>query len=679
MTRAPKKELGAMTSPLDRASAALAGLVLFAAPALAQETETPLHLGRIIIGYSADGTPVYAGENSSTLEGEAITGHGGIVTLDEVVRQTPGASTLMNAGQAGVAVAVRGLGGSRVSTTIEGVPQNFRFTAHNTADGFAYVDPLLLSAIDITRGASLTGGGLTGSVNFRMITATDLVRDGEGTGGMIRLRYGDNGEGFAGMAAVGMVRGPLELAFAASSRNLDAYVNGAGDEVDDTAQKGGSLMLRGAYQVSDALKVNFLAMTYDTDYASAYRMSFAPGMPPVTLAAYNHEVSNDIYSLGFTYSTGDLINLTGNLYSGTTTHRHVSGFGSALGRVMETETLGLDVKNVSTAALGDWTLTSTNGFEISRDKLGGQQNASGSLTGVNPVRGNTDRAAVFSENTFTNGPFEVMLGFRYSDYDLDTTVGSEYFKVSHSSFDPKLSLAYSINETFQPYVSVYRSTRAPTAQETFLGGGDPSIHGFGYIGNLALEPEVSEGYEVGVNITRDGIFRADDSLKARINYFDLDVDNFIIAQTTAGGAGMQFVNIDETVRTRGLELELGYESDAFSAILAWAHSKGSYGGGRLQPENAISATLAGHFLDGALTVGTTLVYNSNGPAAIAFETDTNRGSYKTIDIFASYDVAENFSVNAKVSNLTDELYTPWAATDSSGPGRSAYIGGEIRF
>lgn len=107
--------------------------------AVAQETEEAddLYLGRIVVGYSADGTPTYAGENTSHLEGNAVTAQGGTATVDDVIRQTPGASTRLNPGQPGVAVSIRGLQGQgRVAMTVEGVPQNFRFNGH-ASEGYA--------------------------------------------------------------------------------------------------------------------------------------------------------------------------------------------------------------------------------------------------------------------------------------------------------------------------------------------------------------------------------------------------------------------------------------------------------------------------------------------------------------------------------------------------------------
>ncbi len=146
------------------------------------------YLGRIVLGYSEDGTPVYAGENISRLEGTAVTAQGGTATIDDVVRQVPGAQTRLNPGQPGVAVSIRGQQGQgRVAMTVEGVPQNFRFNGH-ASEGYANFDPLFLQGIDITRGAVLTAGGSgsAGAVDFRLIDAEDVV-DGYGAGGRVRL------------------------------------------------------------------------------------------------------------------------------------------------------------------------------------------------------------------------------------------------------------------------------------------------------------------------------------------------------------------------------------------------------------------------------------------------------------------------------------------------------------
>src|SRR5690606_11392722 len=193
---------GNMTTKRIASTTAMAlCLAALALPAAAQDAAAgadALYLGRIIIGYTADGTPVYAGDNTSVIEGDSVTAQGGTARIDDVLRQTPGVSSRIDPGNPGVAIAMRGFQGQgRVAASIEGVPQNFRFLGH-VAEGYAYVEPMFLKGIDITRGAVVTAGGsgLVGSVNFRMIDADDLV-DGSGWGSMVRFSYGSNGDDFS--------------------------------------------------------------------------------------------------------------------------------------------------------------------------------------------------------------------------------------------------------------------------------------------------------------------------------------------------------------------------------------------------------------------------------------------------------------------------------------------------
>ena len=62
-------------------SLALAAMTTGAAAQDAAVNDTH-YLGRIVLGYSEDGTPVYAGENISRLEGSAVTAQGGTATID---------------------------------------------------------------------------------------------------------------------------------------------------------------------------------------------------------------------------------------------------------------------------------------------------------------------------------------------------------------------------------------------------------------------------------------------------------------------------------------------------------------------------------------------------------------------------------------------------------------------
>lgn len=656
------------------ASGLTLGLALGVAPAAAQEAEQPsTYLGTVILGYSPDGTPIYAGDNTSHMEGNAVTAQGGTARIDDVLRQVPGVSTRLDAGQPGVAVSIRGFQGQgRVAMQVEGVPQNFRFNGH-ASEGYTYVEPFFLSGIDITRGAAVTAGGsgLAGSVNFRLLKAEDIVAPGKTSGGIVRLSYGDNGDDFRRMIGYGVVDGAVSFMGAIARNTADAYEDGNNVEVTNTDRDTDAYMLRGEYRIDEAQSFEILATRNTYEFAAN---------------SYYQDLTADMFKLGYRYQGGDLVDLRANAYVNRIENEYtgsLTGTGSYVGRQQKTTTTGVDVTNVSRLSFGGWDLASTNGFEYVKDKLGGEAG------GANPTEGDSKRLSIFTENVFTNGPWELTAGARFSRYKLSGyfdgggTFDPGEVDIDETSFDPKLTLAYRVNDWLQPYASVYRTTRAPTLQETL----QDSYHGYGffnlYLGsNPYLVPEESTGGEIGVNIDRRGLFQSDDRLTARIAYFKMDVDDYIAYRLESVGPATQkayYANMPGTTTSKGLEIEATYETARLSVALSYAKSDttppGEYEGYQLQPGETYSATIMGRFLDGKLGVGTTYTHTGGGDA---IDTEAYSGSYGLWDIFARYDVTENFVITGKISNIEDVTYLPWAAS-ANGMGRTAYIGAEIRF
>ncbi|GGG79402.1 heme acquisition protein hasR [Salipiger pallidus] len=662
-----------------RGATALALVLGGAQSAGAQETAgtqdaDSTYLGRIVIGYTEDGTPLYAGENTTRLEGTAITAQGGTATVDDVLRQVPGVSTRLNPGQPGVAVSIRGLQGQgRVAMAVEGVPQTFRFNGH-ASEGYANFEPLFLQGIDITRGAVVTAGGsgLAGAANFRLIDAEDVVQ-GNGAGGVAKLTYGDNGDSFGRMAAAGYVDERFSMLAAYARTTADAYEDGAGDEVANTDRDTESYMLRGSYELTDTQSLELLATRQNADYASN---------------SYFQEMTTDLFKLGYRLDYSPAINLRANVYRSVTDNEYtgsITGTGSYVGRSMETITTGLDVTNVSELSLGNWMLTSTNGFEYYEDALGGADG------GANPTYGESSKLGVFTENVFSNGPWEITAALRYSEYslhgELNNALESGSVDIDGSSVDPKLTIAYQANDWLQPYVSVSRTTRAPSLQETL----QESFHGYGffnlYLGpNPDLETETSEGGEIGVNIAHDGLFSAGDRFTARAALFKMNIDNYIAYvqedgyYPSVGPVTLSYYdNIPGTTVTKGFELEAAYEADLWSGALSYTNSDSTPPSGsegyELQPPDTFSLTLARHWLDGDLTTGATYSHTSSG---VSIDSETGSDDYGLWDVFASYKAGDNLFMTAKVANVGDEDYTPWAST-SKGPGRSYHLGLQVNF
>lgn len=655
------------------------GLAITALPAAAQTADETGYLGRVIIGYTKDGTPVYAGENTTALDSEDLMRTGGAAALDTVLRKQTSVFTQQDIGNPGVAVNIRGFEGSgRVAVSVDGVPQTYRLTGH-AAQSAAYVDPNLLATIDITRGAVVTTGGtgIAGAVDFRTLSAADVVTDGQGFGGLIRLSYGDNAYSNAGMTALAYMDDRLDAMFAISRNMAGNYEDGNGDTVTNSWADNGSGLLKLGYNIGDTQRVTFSAMRYAADfYATSYTQSLA----------------NTIYTLGYALNPGDgLVNLSVNAYFGETATEYVCcnrpPYATSAGRVMETTTTGINATNVSEFELGGWTLVSVNGLDYSQDRLGG---GSG---GVNPTSGKSTRAALFTENVFTNGPWEVTLGLRANSYGLDGQASKGTVDTDYSSLDPKLTVAYRVTDWLQPYATLSRATRMPTLQETMLGGTHPG-GGVGMIANPALQPEQSTGYELGFNLDRTGLFTAGDRLEGRVNYYRMDVKNYVTASYPGsftnifGDTGIAFVNLPGTAETSGFEVELAYGIGAFDLELAYTRNMSDMpaqvaglGAGQYLPDATVTLTLSGTFLDDRLTAGGQYTYVSGGLyttlySATTFSTDD---SYELVDLFASYKVSDNFTVNARLENVLDETYVPWLSQSENGPGRTAYLGGEIRF
>ncbi|ARO15721.1 heme acquisition protein hasR [Ketogulonicigenium robustum] len=661
---------------LINSTAVALGIALMAAPAVAQDAG--LVLGRIVIGYTADGTPVYAGENTSILEGSAVTAQGGTARIDDVLRQAPGVLTTNNeAGQPGIAVSVRGLSGSgRVAMEVEGVPQNYRFNpASGDSESYAYVESAFVYGIDVTRGAAVTAGGsgLAGAVNFRLLRAEDVV-SGEGFGGIARLSYGTEDSDFQRTVAAGYINGPYSMMAGVTKRTADESKDGEGTTISNSDRDTSGYMARAGYDIAANQSLDFLVTHTEAEFGAN---------------SYRQEMKSDLAKLSYGFQSGNMVNLTADIYysfTGTENLAGLTGTGSFVGREYNVTTTGLNIQNISELSFGAFDLTSTNGLTYNHDEVGGNNG------GLTPVDGTGARLSLFTENVFTNGPWEFTGALRLSQYKLDGTyVGGANSPVATGDValddfvaDPKLTLAYRSNDWLQSYVSLYQTSRAPTVQETLMDTvRDYSMYGLGvyyWIANPDLKTERSTGGELGFNIDKSDVFTAGDSLTARIDYFVMDIEDYIAITTDPAGHIYSYENIAGTTRSEGLEIEATYENEFVSAVLSYTNSKSEIADGSnydLQPSSTYSATVAGHFLDGNLTAGATYSYTAGGTS---YTTKDTTESYGLWDVFASYMVTDNLAVTAKVSNAGDEVYVPWGIDNgSNGAGRNVYVGAQVRF
>ena len=603
--------------------------------------------------------------------------------LDTVLRSTPGVFTSINGSNPGVAVNIRGFEGSgRVNMMIDGAPQNFRTTAHD-AQGYSYIDPNLLSSVDITRGAITTegGSGLAGSVNFKTLGVDDVIMDGKDKGVLGRVSWGSNGVGFSEMLAGAARINEIGIVAALSRRDSNDYKNGDGFIVPETGQELTSGLFK-AEMESDAHKLTLGGVIYNNTYGTYG--SFGPG----NVILSEILLQNRTFTANYNYnpSDNDLIDLSVNAYHNFTKLTYQKGSADTVrgpgtqGREITNESTGLSVANTSRFAFNDLYLDWKYGAEYNHDNTGGIK------VGPNPIQSTSDRAAIFTQAEWGYGDLQVLTGVRYDYFKLENEEAN--IKNSDGRLNPKVTVAYNVTDWLQPYVTYAHSMRAPTLQETMLGGtGHGNSSPTGYRANPNLLPEKQRGWEIGFNIAQDNIFTPEDKIRLKANYYTQQIEDYI----TSSADRTQFINNAGTSRVSGFEIESNYESAYMFGGISYSHAKSDLptqtpglGASQYLPEDTVAVTLGGYFLDKKLSTGVKYSYVSSGPVAKIDDRanlipGARAKSYDLVDLFATYKFNENVDLSFKVTNLFDKQYTPALSTYGSGQGRTFVVASQFQF
>ena len=619
--------------------------------------------------------------------------------LDTVLRTVPGTFTEQSTSNPGVAINIRGFQGfGRVNTMIDGVRQNFRFVGHE-ASGFAYVDEQLLAGVDIARGAVSTAGGagaLAGAADLRTLGVDDIIKPGNQWGAIGNLTWGSNGQGWQEMfAGAAKLNDRVSVAGAIANSSPSNYENGAGVMVPYTWQNLSSGLLKSDIKLTDDSTLKLGAVFYNNFF---YANSADQQITNNTFTAkYHYDPDSELIDFRFNAAYNDLTMTYLNTPRTTRLSR---------GRVIEDQGWGFDTSNTSNFTWGEVGVSTINGFEYFYDDV----DTSNSVLplqygGVNPS-GESGIGGVFSETTFSYSIVDFILGLRYDFYTLE---GSGYENLpggavargpwtvdeSDGRFDPKFTLAINPYDWLQPYVTYAETMRAPTVSETMVGGEHPGGANQSYSANPYLQPEISKGWEFGVNIRKDGLFTVNDAFRLKADYFTNDISNYIV---TCMGAQTYFCNVEGTSKVSGVELEASYDARSFFASASYTHNDNDlppqtqgFGTNQYLPDDIFSLTGGLRFLDEKLTIGGRYSFYSQStligfsPSFESVRLPTPSASYGLFDLFGSYEINERLTFRVDATNLFDEEYTPALSiqptgfTGATGEGRTVLMSLRAHF
>jgi outer membrane receptor protein involved in Fe transport len=180
----------------------------------------------------------------------------------------------------GTAINIRGLQDfGRVAVVVDGARQNFQRTGHN-ANGIFYLEPELISSIDVVRGpvANIFGSGAIGGVaSFRTKDVDDVLKVGERWGVLTNNMGSSNFGGVTTAFAAARLTPAAELFAGGTYRTQNPYRDGNDNVVPNTGYNVETGTVKGTFRPAPGHQVKVGYIDYEAAYTTG--QPFPPGTP----------------------------------------------------------------------------------------------------------------------------------------------------------------------------------------------------------------------------------------------------------------------------------------------------------------------------------------------------------------------------------------------------------------
>lgn len=534
-------------------------------------------------------TPVAMTIDSETIEDKQIT------SITDLGRTEPGIGFNRNTG----AVNIRGLEGSRVLTTIDGLPVPYLADATRSASGGVdSFDFGSLSTIDVLPGSSSSRAGpgaLGGILALRTLEPEDLIGEGRTWGGIAKVTYDSADRSVSTNAAVATRFGNTSVLFQGGYKNgHERETNGTVDtygatrtaaEPMDLDQHNMLFKVRHHAESGHMFGVTLERFRKDTDSDPRTLLSETGNYRPDNYDAFN-DTDRDRVSLDYAYEAQDDNSFFDTAAASIYWQDQLRGLGydayrfnSVVGPIsrlntLEEETFGF-IGNAS-KTLGNHTLTfgldlatSTNtqysaGSDNCRLPYTGAFTACANLHTNQADSPEVDgkRIGFFAEDKIAIGQngFSVTPGVRFDWVNYEPQMTPEFAanynnpslpgSFEDTAISPKIRFAHEVGDKLEFYAQWSMGFRAPTAGELYSVFGGPGT--YLRVGNPDLKSETSNGFDVGMNF-------GDEDEGGRINLFYNRYRNFIdvmrLTSAQAAAIGINDALYPQGGVTRGYNIE----------------------------------------------------------------------------------------------------------------------------
>jgi len=517
---------------------------------------------------------------------------------------------------------LRGLGGPRVATLVDGVPIPFLSNAARSSNpitdttnadgGMNTFDFQSLSTLNVVRGADSSragSGALAGAFVLRTLEPEDLIEPGRDWGGVTRLDYDGTDRSVGGSLAVAKTVANTSVLFQGSYRKgHQTGNNGSVDTIGPTRTEANpadydqnNLLFKLRQQLEGGHMIGLTAERFYRDQTTDLKtlQGATTGSARVYKTAdYNGTEENrrERVSLDYKFeapSADSVIDAARvSLYWQRLT-REAGAEGTRVGSVagpwlrnneIQDNDYGVTGNLTSRFATGnlqhevniggDASLFSTTSFIDGLDAciLGTASPAGmmGSCPALHADQADIPdvdgkRVGFFIDDriAFGDSGFALTPGVRFDWYDDDPKKTSAFESnpgyaangfpdgSNGSRISPKLLATYQAAPAVELFAQWSMAFRAPTVSELYLDFSNPAF-GYATLGNPNLDPETSNGFEIGANL-------GDDEMGGRITAFHNLYRNFIDSVTSYADpvypAGLTSYFNRDRVTISGVELE----------------------------------------------------------------------------------------------------------------------------
>ncbi|MCL6415084.1 TonB-dependent receptor [Aestuariirhabdus sp. Z084] len=472
--------------------------------------------------------------------------------LSDVFRHVPSVSV---GGSVGIAqkIYIRGLEDTLINVTVDGAPQTSSLFHHI---GRVSIEPELLQAVEVQAGAGEAtsgAGAIGGAIRFKTKSASDLLRDGEQFGSIVKAGYFSNDGHKTSVTGYGKLTEDWGMLASFTRLDSDNMEDGRGNELYGTEadQKLGFIKFNGELTDDQSISLSYEQRNEDGDFGAR------PNWPVLE--------NDDLFPMDGVRKTGvinhrlnssDWINLETTAYytESTIEQDRYDRWGRYEGSI---ETYGFDVRNIT--YLDSHTLT--YGADYRHDEASSKylddpsvwqgwawDPAIGSFKEKGSVEG------VYIQNHWQiTDQMLLSFGSRYDNYELKQVTYNH--DTDSNGFSNNIGLAYALSGDWTLTAGYAEARRGKEVGDTFTLEHNPNAVSL----QPGLDAETVENFEFGLEYHGDNLY-------SKLSLYRSNIYDVIYDQQGRGAApedSTYYENIGK-LKTDGLELLIGYQWDALN-------------------------------------------------------------------------------------------------------------------